>query len=461
MKRIVALIAALIFPVGSVFAADVNATTCSSTDVAAAIASASAGDRVLIPSGTCSWASAVTLAKSLTIAGQTTTSRNASTYQVTPTDRTIIQKNGFVVTATTGVRITGITFDGKVTGAAAAALQVPKSPVGMRIDHNHFSYYADVWHKDSGGGYLNLLFDNNRITQPGEETLYIVGAGNASWTFGGSGPDAPEKTTWIEDNEIILVTAGIAGPIDSGEGARVVIRGNRFSGTSSYTFQEVIESHGHCYGQRDGWDNAGTYYIEVSDNQFHKVNPVSNGNVVAKIRAGKLYFHHNQIFDAGWAGDTMVRFWVQEVGTPCNTTPCPIAAHATMGLHSNPLATNWMCTSYPCPMQPNNSYIWANTWDKGTMGVGVQDANPATYMAENRDYWDDFGTNYSTGTASARPASCAVNKIYWASDTKTLSRCTSTNNWTSTYAAYTYPHPLQSGGTSVVGPPSGLVTSVR
>ena len=72
-----------------------NADSCSQSDVQTAINAASSGDVVSIPSGTCSWASAVTLNKNITVIGQTTTSRNNSTYVVTPTDSTIIQKFGF------------------------------------------------------------------------------------------------------------------------------------------------------------------------------------------------------------------------------------------------------------------------------------------------------------------------------------------------------------------------------
>ena len=432
-------------------AATINAADCSQTAVSNAIASAVSGDLVVIPSGTCSWSSPVTISIPLTIRGKTITLRDPNTYQVSATDNTIIQTNGFQVTAETGVRITGITFDGNVSGVATQPITLPTSPVGMRIDHNHFTYYRKVWNKGGGGGYLNVIFDNNRITQPGEENLYIVGAGNDAFVAGGvCGSSNPEKTTWIEDNEFVLETANIGNLIDMGAGARVAIRGNRVTGTVNYTIQDFIEAHGHCWGQRDGNSNAGVYCVEVSDNRFHKVKTQSNAAKILRTRGGKNYVYNNNAYDPGWTTGGIIGYWIQEVATDCNATPCAVQAHEDAGYHAVPLseATNYtagFCTTYPCPMQPNNSYNWNNTWDSGTVGVIVQGADAATYMAEDRDYWDDIGvgdTNFTKDVAANRIGTCTIQNSYWETDTKMLYRCTATNTWTFIYSPYNYPHPL-------------------
>ena len=57
-------------------AATFTASDCSKAAVESAISSASTGDVVIIPAGTCSWDTTVTLSKSLTVKGQTTTLRN-------------------------------------------------------------------------------------------------------------------------------------------------------------------------------------------------------------------------------------------------------------------------------------------------------------------------------------------------------------------------------------------------
>ena len=221
----------------------------------------------------------------------------------------------------------------------------------------------------------------------------------------------------------------------------------------------MIEAHGHCYGQRDGWTNAGGYCQVINDNKVYKGTVPNNGNILFKVRAGRSYVYNNQIYGQGWAAGSMVYYWIQEVNTTCNATPCNVAEHATMGLHANPLATNWMCTTYPCPMQPNNSYVWGNSMEFGTFGASVDDA-PTTYMTENRDYWDDFNTaSFAKNVSSSRPGTCVTNSSYWETDTQKLYRCTATNSWTLEYTAFTYPDPLQGGGQ--VAAPTALMTIVR
>lgn len=426
-------------------AATFTASACSKAAVESALSSAKTGDVVVIPSGTCSWPAAVTLNKGLTIKGQTTTVRNATTYSVTPTDSTIIQKYGFTVTATTGVRITGITFDGNVTGAAQYPISLPTSPVGMRIDHNHFTHYVRTWNKGGGGGYLNVLFDHNRITQPGQESLYIVGAGNTSWSAGGTcGSSDPEKTTWLENNEWILETANCSNPVDMGEGARVVFRGNKFTATENYIFQELIETHGHCWGQRDGNQNAGSYCLEISNNKVDQPKDINSGALLLKSRGGKAYVYNNII--TGPHAPANINFWTQEVLTNCNTTACAVQAHEDLGYHAVPLESpqysSGLCTQYPCPMQTNGSYVFGNDFNGGIISASIRNAGEADYCQLNRDWWDDVNGRLTKGIHANRPGTCTAQNTYWETDNKKLYKCTATNVWSLVYEAYVYPHPL-------------------
>ena len=50
-------------------AATINATSCNSSDVQAAITAAVDGDTVQIPAGTCTWTSGITVTKSIAIIG--------------------------------------------------------------------------------------------------------------------------------------------------------------------------------------------------------------------------------------------------------------------------------------------------------------------------------------------------------------------------------------------------------
>jgi Flp pilus assembly protein TadG len=83
------------------------------------------------------------------------------------------------------------------------------------------------------------------------------------------------------------------------------------------------------------------------------------------------------------------------------------------------------------------------------------------------------GTGY--GTLANRPANCTTGVGYWATDQGNwntfntneegeLFTCTATNTWNLKYTPYTYPHPLEAGGTIVTNQPpnpSNLTATVQ
>src|SRR6516165_8379701 len=91
---------AFTFLLNALFSANVHANTihaasCSSSDVQTAINSASNGDSVVVPSGSCTWASQVTVSAAVTLEGQTVCSgsgdpRGGTSGVVTCTDSTNI-----------------------------------------------------------------------------------------------------------------------------------------------------------------------------------------------------------------------------------------------------------------------------------------------------------------------------------------------------------------------------------
>jgi hypothetical protein len=118
-----------------------------------------------------------------------------------------------------------------------------------------------------------------------------------------------------------------------------------------------------------------------------------------------------------------------------------------------------------------------NPW--GASNPSVQD-----HIAPNRDYYNavsasaqsspttpfNGATGMGFGTLANRPTTCTTGSEtadtghggvgYWATDEGRLYRCSATNTWTLHYTPYTYPHPLQSGGSGALPPPA-VPTNLR
>ena len=152
---------------------------------------------------------------------------------------------------------------------------------------------------------------------------------------------------------------------------------------------------------------------------------------------------------------------------------------------------------YPCWLQPGRApsggspvygtlspiYAWMNVnQSSGKVAVSIDNpwgaTNPSVsdHIKPDRDYYDAASASAQTspsspfngttgmgfGTLANRPTTCTTNSLesgggvgYWATDTKTLYRCSATNTWTDHYKPYAYPHPLTQSGGSGSGSGSG------
>ena len=151
-----------------------------------------------------------------------------------------------------------------------------------------------------------------------------------------------------------------------------------------------------------------------------------------------------------------------------NSTPVLVSAPST------PCTTAGQCWPNPT-LDP--IYEAGEVSPNNAPGVSVSSDGSSTRVLANRDYYAQVsdvaqtsatspfngssGTGY--GTLARRPTSCTPYVGYWATDQGTWNNggaggilyiCTSTNTWTSSYTPYTYPHPLDSSGTTYTWTPT-------
>lgn len=206
------------------------AATCNPSDVQTQINVASAGDTVVIPSGSCTWTSQVVVtAKKLSIIGM-----GISQTSITANVTNAFRANS--VSATNFYDQSNMTV---VVGTGSTAISVngPGSPltVGFRIHNifftsttgNRFIWPSDVWG----------LIDHNTFDVPsGIVSQEITGWGDAGalgyWTWQQPFTAGDGSATFVEDNIFQRAVSGVADQddvIDAGAGIRLIIRHNTFS----------------------------------------------------------------------------------------------------------------------------------------------------------------------------------------------------------------------------------------
>lgn len=110
-------------------------------------------------------------------------------------------------------------------------------------------------------------------------------------------------------------------------------------------------------------------------------------------------------------------------------------------------------------------YEWMDTANTTAGGAWWSVNEPSTTaLANNREFYVWCNASSNTGCAtfdgtqgvgsgllSARPSTCTSGVAYWATDSSELYKCTATNTWSAYYTPYTYPHPLDTSGSTSGG----------
>ena len=434
MKKILFLtIWIIILITGQSFAATIYVTSCSYADVKTAVDSANAGDTVMVPAGTATWANRLTLSKSVRLIGA-------------GIEKTII-KNGIIDTGGGDflvnirpehpeddpfIEVTGFTFDADNEGACISVYCRNKDYAyyNFRIHHNKIKN-----NMDEGDSYMSIkikgncfgLIDNNQF-ENNNYAFKIYGYHGNSWVkYPGLENIGTKNYLYIENNTINNCKFAV---LTSGEGARWVFRYNQIHG------RVFIDAHGDT---RNRGVVANECYENIATNDF---NPVTGGSFKYDYRGGTGIIFNNTI-QIGTSG-TRGSFRVREEHDHCTC--------------------QYGCDGSPGGDQVNNGYIWNNINSRSNEIIAVWVSNPSsgTIIEEDRDWWDDAehspggepSSNFTYDIAANRPSTSLDDDCYWETDTRKLYRSIGDNNWTFIYSPYIYPHPL--AVSEVLQTPTGL-----
>jgi len=401
-----------------------NATSCSQSDVQAAVNAATDGDTVQVPAGTCSWVTPSLRTPVVNIGCRDITLQGAGM------DLTIINvslgsaSNEVAIRASdcTGpdraaFRLTGFTFQGSTGPKGCINIS---GRANFRIDHNRFQVTQrgiDVVTGEFGRG----VIDHNIFINT-SQAVAITGANgdvDTQWNLplDLGGP----HFVFIEDNDYQYLE-DLDGAYDAYGGARYVFRHNTVNNTN-------LGHHG-----LDSGGFRSPHAWEIYNNTF-TADAGQSIPWMFRSRGGTGVLHNNTITGGFNSGLKLTSY------RSCQGVTITVAGSWGRCDGNNPIDGNEDSTGYPCRDQNGRStdadgdgtqdlqpvYEWDNTkngvdtdisvWDLGCTNPSVGD-----HIKVNRDFYND----------TVRPG----------------------------YTSFTYPHPLVTEG--VPNPPTNLrVTSTN
>lgn len=409
----------------------ITAASCSVSDVTTAYNSASSGDTVVIPKGSCTWSSGLTISKSITLQGAGSSSTLITHDAASPTIKVSLSSD-------VPVRITGL-YINKVkqnaTGYNAISLNL-NGKTKVRVDHNKFELgLRTVLINESGD--VGGVIDHNEFVN-NDIAVGVIGDNNAAWSRPIEAGTA--KAIFVEDNTFTINNNTPTEPdhlIYLQEGSRTVIRHNVFD-SSKYTTGTTyfFDSHGNQNYYTGNGDFRGQPITEVYNNTFHAYRA---NEMIGGFRSGSLLIHDNTM--------------LSDVGSPT-----AIKATEEEGWQ---VFFSTKRTAWPAEDQVFNSFIWNNTLNGAAItDIGLPFSSDSTFIKKDRDYFmhapaSTGGKETFTGRAGAS------NSAPTSGSSSTMTFSSSGQNAYYPYTAYTYPHPLRGEGTTLatITPPSNLTVT--
>ena len=398
-------------------AATLGATSCAQSAVQAVVNVALTGDTVIVPDGSCTWTSGVTISgKGIHLKGQT---KGGVNITHSAGNNPLVSINTFSARSTEVSNITFLPGTGGSGSSEAEYIEVDGSGRPALIHDNYFrtvEFRIGCMRWAAVGGVIwNNVFESLQAEGSSGGCLQLKAENLvSSWTTVSTMGTADLNGTanvYIENNTFRKV---ILQAIDVDDNMRVVIRYNTF------------DNSGFVYHGADT-SPSGARHVEVYNNKFmftltgSGYNFPLNINWWTYVRGGTGVFADNEMPDIQsqkWGTKSKILLTLQNLRRKAGPYPCwkvyP-APHQVGQSHNG-------ATSVTDPM-----YIWNNTGSTSAApGVDDYDTDECGSGMRAADFIK-AGRDYVVGTA--KPG----------------------------YAKYTYPHPLTTGTPVVVPPvPTGL-----
>ncbi|HLG59362.1 MAG TPA: hypothetical protein VI485_28745 [Vicinamibacterales bacterium] len=460
---------------------EVPAASCEEGAINSAIGSATDGQIVVIPAGTCEWTTPVTI---LSTAGVSL--RGAGQGVTTITDN-VITVGGITANIAAGnavVNIGEFTMIGGVAKSDAVRGNIDviwgsDAENAVRIHHVTLSDFGRGFSTRCQGFRCSGVIDHSVFTAPAD------GSSQAVACFGHSTPnnhahlagDAEFGTSrfiFFEDNTLNYPTINDGG-LEGYGGCRYVFRFNTVHGVSQ-------GHHGFDSGNR-----RETKAAEIYRNTFDQDGcqaPCASNQRGIPFRSG-LGLVWDNTFSTGYDPTKLHLLNLRSSGgTHLPDTEgayqlwgtCQTGGETFDGQDGDE-ASGHVCRgqvgwNFPGSTLADNTHVQTlfYSWGLRRLGsiLGFSASGAANDIISGREYFNEVAsftgaTGVGRGTLALRPSTCAVGTAYFATDQGSwnaptsdgtqdaifgaavqgvLYKCTATNTWTLHYTPYTYPHPL-------------------
>ena len=289
-----------------------QAVSLSLADVQSAINASSAGDTVVLQTGTATWSGGVNINKPITVQGAgigltvITAGSGTAPFTITTTSTTQL------------TRLTGVTVDGN---RQAECVQLQESGVPyyglFRLDHCRLihanNYYAFDAEKLVAGVVDHCRFEDNYLHFGCDMVTDL----ELSWQLPCS--VGTSNNIVFEDNSFIHTSGGyrpFQGAFENGHGSRIIFRYNTITNFST-SDQPCFDIHGNQAVVNTNTDSSGNSHRGCRNTEFYCNTFVAspNGGVKLYYRGGVLLLYSNTWIGSSWDSglkvdeeDSAVRF---------------------------------------------------------------------------------------------------------------------------------------------------------